>query len=101
MSYFKAEMHQIRCRPGLCPDAVGSLRRSPRPSRLPGRGYPLPTSNPSTSLASRSWRLRRRNQLIPCSTFPVIRPLEECLPLLNRLQCTKLYPICILFCTIT
>jgi len=33
MSYFKAEMHQIQFRLGLCPRTRwGSLQRSPRPS---------------------------------------------------------------------
>jgi len=53
MSYFKAEMHQIRFRPGLCPGPRwGSLQRFPR-TRL-GRGIPPPHSQPSTPLASKS-----------------------------------------------
>ena len=50
MSYFKAEMHQIRFRLGLCPRASwGSLQRSPRPfSWWGGGGWGLAAPSPRT-----------------------------------------------------
>jgi len=40
MSYFKAIMHQIRFRLGLCPDPAGELTALPRPPA----GFKGPTS---------------------------------------------------------
>ena len=74
MSYFKAEMHQIRLRPGLRPGPRwGSLQCSPDPLVGWGGGYPSPFPTPSTPLASQSRRLWRRNQSIPGSAFSVIQ----------------------------
>jgi len=72
MSYFKAEMHKIRFRPGLCPGPrMGSLRCSPRPSTQLGRGTPLPIPHPLDAFGVSV----STPQSIPGSAFSVIRPL--------------------------
>ena len=74
MSYFKAKMHQIRFRPGLCPGPRWGAYDAP-PDHLVGCAAGAPHFPPSTPLASRSRRLWRQNQSIPGSAFSVIRPL--------------------------